>query len=184
MQGMYIQIGQRREHDFHEPLGLLQDCHRRIERFLGALQRVAEAGGPLGPAERHALEASLRYFREAAPHHTQDEEVSLFPRLRASADPRARTALARLGQLEADHVRAGALHAETEALFDRWLAEGTLPAEESARLRERMAELAGLYAAHIALEDAEVFPLAGEVLAPEELSALGREMASRRNLGS
>jgi hypothetical protein len=31
---MAIQIGQRPDHDFHEPLGLLSDCHRRIEHFL------------------------------------------------------------------------------------------------------------------------------------------------------
>ena len=31
---------------------------------------------------RVALESALRYFREAAPKHTADEEESLFPRLR------------------------------------------------------------------------------------------------------
>lgn len=35
------QIGQRVDHDFDEPLGLLSDCHRRIEHFLRALVTVA-----------------------------------------------------------------------------------------------------------------------------------------------
>jgi hypothetical protein len=38
---MPIQIGTK-AHDFSEPTGLLSDCHRRIEMFLGSLQRVAE----------------------------------------------------------------------------------------------------------------------------------------------
>ena len=32
---MPIQIGQGADHSFDEPLGLLSDCHRRIEQFLG-----------------------------------------------------------------------------------------------------------------------------------------------------
>lgn len=180
---MYIQIGKAREHDFTEPLGLLGDCHRRIERFLGVLGKVADAGGPLGPQERHALQVSLRYFREAAPHHTHDEEDSLFPRMRASGDPRAEAALRRLAELEADHVRAGQVHAEVDRLFDRWLLDGVLGAGDAARLRERMAELAALYARHIAVEDAEIFPLAGEVLDAADLAEVGREMAERRGVG-
>lgn len=181
MPGMYIQIGKAREHDFTQPLGLMKDCHRRIERFLGALGRLAEAGGVLGPEERNALEASLRYFREAAPHHTADEEDSLFPRMRAVGGPEAEEALRRL---EEDHVRAGLLHAETDALFQRWLTEGALPPEEFAVLRERMAGLEALYARHIAVEDAEIFPLAAQLLAPGELSEVGREMARRRGVGT
>lgn len=182
---MYIQIGARREHGFDEPLGLLNDCHRRIERFLEALRRVAEdhAGQELGESERRVVETSLGYFREAAPNHTRDEEDSLFPRMRASADPRAREALRRLEELEADHVRADQGHAEVEELFGRWLEAGTPAPEDAGRLREVLSALAELYGRHIALEDAEVFPLAGEVLAAGELLQVGQEMARRRGLG-
>ena len=38
---MPVRIGGRPEHGFDEPLGLLSDCHRRIERFLGVLAAVA-----------------------------------------------------------------------------------------------------------------------------------------------
>lgn len=38
---MPVQIGAK-AHSFSDPTGLLSDCHRRIEMFLGSLQRVAE----------------------------------------------------------------------------------------------------------------------------------------------
>ncbi|MGH8639190.1 MAG: hemerythrin domain-containing protein, partial [Burkholderiales bacterium] len=86
---MPIKIGQRVDHSFDEPLGLLSDCHRRIEHFLRVLATVAAdaAGGPLTAEYRSALDGALRYFAVAAPKHTADEEVSLFPRLRNLDDP-------------------------------------------------------------------------------------------------
>ena len=46
---------------------------------MGALLSVANVSDePLDDETRHALELALRYFREAAPKHTADEEESLF----------------------------------------------------------------------------------------------------------
>jgi len=39
---MPIVIGAKRESDFTDPIGMLSDCHRRIEMFLNVLVRVAE----------------------------------------------------------------------------------------------------------------------------------------------
>ena len=39
---MPIAIGQKLESDFRDPLGLLSDCHRRIERFLDGLIVISE----------------------------------------------------------------------------------------------------------------------------------------------
>lgn len=87
-----IQIGGRPDHGFSEPLGLLSDCHRRIEHFLQLLVKVdlEAAGGQLTLEYRGALEKALRYFETAVLTHTADEEASLFPRLRASGNPDAR----------------------------------------------------------------------------------------------
>jgi len=75
---MPVQIGAK-AHPFSDPTGLLSDCHRRIEMFLGALEGVASViDHPLTEETRAALESALRYFREAAPKHTADEEESLF----------------------------------------------------------------------------------------------------------
>jgi hypothetical protein len=39
---MPFPIGRRPDHGFDEPLGLLSDCHRRIEDFLQVLITLAE----------------------------------------------------------------------------------------------------------------------------------------------
>jgi hemerythrin-like domain-containing protein len=183
---MPIQIGQNPGHDFTEPLGLLSDCHRRIERFLSVLARVTAGlgGGELTADHRHALTAALQYFREAAPKHTDDEEQSLFPRLRALASEEAQRALDEVDALEADHDRADRLHAEAEDLGVAWLRDGTLPAGAAARLLAITEELTALYTAHIQTEDTHLFPLARRVLTVEDQQAIGREMAQRRSVRS
>jgi hemerythrin-like domain-containing protein len=178
-----IKIGQSADHGFDEPLGLLSDCHRRIERFLDVLLQIARAGGrPLPQADREALSVALHYFRAAAPRHTADEEQSLFPRLRAAPDVRARAALETLTRLESDHRAADAHHEAVDALGTRWLEHGELSWSDAAALREHLGALRALYDAHIAVEDRELFPAAAHALSRSELEAIGREMADRRGV--
>ena len=77
---MPVAIGTE-ESTFANPIGLLSDCHRRIERFLQALLTVTTQveGGSLDAEHRSAVEAAVQYFRQAAPKHTADEEEDLFP---------------------------------------------------------------------------------------------------------
>jgi hemerythrin-like domain-containing protein len=177
---MPVQIGQKPESDFTNPLGLLSDCHRRIERFLCVLVRVHEQckGRVLQAEEKTALDTALTYFRNSAPKHTSDEEDSLFPRLRASG--KAEAALQCLDKLEADHEAAGRDHETIDLLGRRWLAKGQLSSDEVQELGQALTRLSGLYARHIAIEDTELFPLAAQVLPRGELDAVGREMADRR----
>ena len=181
---MLVKIGQSVDHGFDSPLGLLSDCHRRIERFLSVLVTIANhrGGAPLPHEDRAALEAALRYFSTAAPRHSADEEQSLFPRLRSSHDPQARAALETLERLEVDHRAADRHHATVDALSRRWLSVGTLAAEEVAALLEHLTALEDLYRGHIRVEDEELFPAAGRVLSAEALEAVGREMAERRGV--
>ena len=177
-----IQIGQKPSPTFQQPLELLSDCHRRVESFLHALILVTEqaGGGDLNAQQREALETALRYFREAAPKHTADEEESLFPRMRGLGDAATRAALAKIQALEADHVVAKEGHDAVEQLGQRWLANGRLPADEASRLLGHLRELQSIYERHIAVEDHEIFPLAKQVLDAKTLDAVGREMAGRR----
>lgn len=181
---MPVTLGAKPEHDFDQPLGLLSDCHRRIERFLGILSKVAaEARGQaLSVQHRTALEAALRYFAVAAPKHTADEEQSLFPRLRDSADPRAKVALERVQALEADHRAADLGHAEVDRLGRLWLEHNHLAESDTQRLIDQLAALQQLYRHHIQVEDEEVFPVASQVLNVVEIDRIGREMAQRRGL--
>lgn len=181
---MNLQIGQAPSPTFAEPLELLSDCHRRVEFFLGVLVRVGKDAGDtaLSPPEREALTAALRYFREAAPKHTADEEDSLFPRLRQSRHPLVATVLARVEALEADHAAAAADHHEVEECGQAWLGAGNLGAEARARFCAAVERLQARYRPHIALEDGTVFPVAASILSAADLAEVGGEMARRRGL--
>src|SRR4051794_28878149 len=179
---MPVQIGDR-THSFAEPTGLLSDCHRRIEMFLGTLVRVAEFGeGLLDSEARAALEGSLRYFREAAPKHTADEEESLFPRLRCLEAPDIDAVLARIDSLEQDHECADRNHAEVDRLGQLWLSKGQLSSEDASHFEKSVDQLEVLYRDHIAKEDTEVFPFAERMLGAADRQAIGTEMATRRGL--
>jgi hemerythrin-like domain-containing protein len=162
---------------------MLGDCHRRIEMFLNVLVRLAEEaqGADLGPEQRGALETALRYFREAAPKHTADEEESLFPRLRQLGNARVGALLARIESLEEEHVCADRSHAEVDELGRRWLRDGMLPLASASRLLMLVIQLRDLYQHHIAMEDNEVFPAAAAALSAADQKAIGSEMAARRS---
>ena len=179
---MPIVIGAKRESDFTDPIGMLGDCHRRIEMFLNVLVRVCEQpnGGPLNEEQGGAWESALRYFREAAPKHTADEEESLFPRLRRSESAGVRTLLARIESLEEEHTLADRCHAEVDSLGRSWLNQGALPADQASRLQTLVLQLRDLYRRHIATEDQEIFPAAAAALSASDRQAIGSEMASRR----
>jgi hemerythrin-like domain-containing protein len=182
---MPVQIGQKKESDFSDPLGLLSDCHRRIEHFLGVLIQLAghakdSSSCLLSVEEAGLLDKALTYFRNAAPKHTADEEYSLFPRMRASTQ--AEAALARLAELEHEHKAAALDHEIVDSIGRRWLSEGALIPEDSGRMAQALERLAAIYSGHIAMEDEELFPLAARLLRPEELAEVGREMAGRRGI--
>jgi hemerythrin-like domain-containing protein len=163
---------------------MLSDCHRRIEMFLNVLVRVAEQakGEALNEEQRGALETALRYFREAAPKHTADEEESLFPRLRQIDNADVRALMARIESLEEEHVCADRCHSEIDQLGRLWLLKGTLPTQQSSRLLTLLLQLRDLYRHHLATEDHEVFPAAGSVLSASARQAIGNEMAIRRGI--
>ena len=118
---MPVQIGAP-THNFTDPTGLLSDCHRRVEMFLGTLEAVANViDRPATEESRRALESALRYFAQAAPKHTADEEESLFPRLRQIQDPEVEAVFSKLEQLEDEHRWAAPLHAEVDRLGAHYL---------------------------------------------------------------
>lgn len=182
---MFLQIGAKPESDFSEPLGMLSDCHKRIQFFLNDLVRLAEmAEQLLDETRRTALERALRYFQESGPRHTADEEESLFPRLRAMKEGHVREALAKMDALEADHQRANVAHDEVDAIGKLWLREGLLNNEKAARLRSLLHDLSELYRHHLEVEDVELFPVAGSMLSAHDKTDMGREMAQRRGLSA
>lgn len=184
---MPVQIGARPDAGFDNPIGLMKDCHRRVEHFLDVLRMVARSahGRALAEDESKAVETALTYFRGSGPMHSRDEEESLFPRLRAlgSSSPLAEHLLVEIAKLEDDHHQAAALHSEADVLFSRWRAGGTLAARAAAQLEFVTGELARIYSTHIAVEEGLIFPRAAELFTRKELDAMAREFRERRQLG-
>ena len=179
---MPVQIGQKRPADFNDPLGMLSDCHRRIENFLGALLKLARErrGSELDAGARTSLTNALEYFRHSGPRHTADEEESLFPRMRECEA--GVEALSSIEAMHADHVTADRAHAEIDALGTRWLNDGQLSEADAWRMMELLTELSRLYEHHIGIEDRELFPAAGRILKPDQVALIGEEMARRRGI--
>jgi hemerythrin-like domain-containing protein len=179
-----IIIGEKPDSDFSDPIGMLEDCHRRIEKFLDVLLSIAgdNQGSPLTDEHRSAVETSLRYFRNAAPKHTADEEESLFPRMRASQHHEAKELMTDLDHLHADHVQADENHHAVDDLFRRWLDAGRLASPVFNRLTSLLHSLRETYARHIKEEETQVFPAATRILSASDLKEVGLEMSGRRGL--
>jgi len=182
---MPVQLGTTGQPGFDEPIALMMDCHRRIERFLGMLLHVAEHGGTerLDDESQRAVRTALRYFREAAPNHTADEEQSLFPRLRELDGDDAADLLAEAHRLESQHREAERMHRRVESRFDHWMSQVSVPPDQLNDLRCDLIALRSLYQEHIAFEDDTLFPAAAQMLDEEAMNEIGREMAARRGLG-
>ena len=177
---MPVQIGANIA-SFSDPMALMADCHRRIEMFLGTLVGLATLEGrQLTEEQSCALAAALKYFRDALPRHTADEEESLFPRLRPLPNRAIQSALVRVAQLEGDHRHAELLHAQVEHIGRAWLDAGRLSTQQVHRMRQAVETLQARYREHIQVEDGLIFPVAREALPEDAKLAIGREMAARR----
>jgi hemerythrin-like domain-containing protein len=176
---MAIQIGAKPDSDFDDPIGMLTDCHRRIEQFLNILCVVADhaTGRALTGEESAAVQAALQYFRTGGQRHNADEEQSLFPRLRASS---AGEELGEIDGLEGDHKDAGRLHADIEMLYEKWIGDGPLGLKDGDDLAAGTEHLRRLYTEHIRLEEQVVFPRAAKVLDQQAIEAIGEEFRARR----
>ena len=178
---MPVQIGALADASFDDPLRMLSDCHRRILSFASLLDRLArEFGGkPFDDSSRNAIAQALHYFRTSAPLHSEDEERSLFPRIESRLHPQLRTTLE---ELCADHRVAETRHERIEKLYRHWLSDRTLPPELVDELLTQTSLLLASYRSHIETEDRKLFPAAKSLLSPEEIAAIGQELAQRRGL--
>lgn len=149
--------------------------------FMRSLEGLAKViGSPPNEETRRALETAVRYFHEAAPKHTADEEESLFPRLRELRSPEVENAFSRLDELEGEHRWAEPLHAKVEGLGGDYLLHGKLSEDQVVEFRTAVAQLSAMYQRHIAVEDEVLFPVAAKSLSEADKQAIAAEMAKRR----
>jgi len=155
-----------------DPVEHLMACHRRIEQRLDALNAASDHLDHKPAEALAAIARSLHFLDTSGVLHTQDEERSLFPRLRArlSLDE-----IAYLDSLEAQHAEAEALLARLKQLVE----EGA----PAASYRQCAEELRRLYRAHIQSEDEVLAKLTRRNLGASELAEIAHEMRDRRAPG-
>jgi hemerythrin-like domain-containing protein len=160
---------------FDQPFEMLDACHQRVERTLGLLERLAAHLAVHG-ADAQAQQAAhdvVRYFDLAAPHHHEDEERHVLPRLREQG----RSDLADR-VLREHQAMAAAWTGVRVALLD--IAQGHWRAEDHGAAG--WVAFTALYREHIVLEERDVFPLARAQTGAEALRAMADEMARRRGV--
>lgn len=163
---------------FDEPFEMLEACHERVQRSLALLAKLIAHVDAHGhdTKSRSAARDVLRYFELAAPHHHEDEERHVFPRLLAQGDAAMVQAVQRLRD---EHARMGELWARLRPVLQAWsgdAAQGAVPEG----FRADAQAFAALYAGHVPVEEGLVFPTARAGLGPDELRAMGDEMRGRR----
>ncbi len=130
---MAIQIGAKPDSGFGDPIGMLKDCHRRIEHFLHVLCLVADRAGSrtVTGEEATAVRSAFQYVRIGGRRHAADEEESLFPRLQEDANAED---FEEVNGLEDDHHHANDLHDIVGAIYSAWIFAGRLSDGDKARL--------------------------------------------------
>lgn len=158
---------------------MLEACHERVQRTLALLGRLRAHVALHGSDEsaRQAARDVLRYFDIAAPLHHQDEELHVFPPLLAQGSSSVVALVQRLLQDHQDMVAEwAAARQPLQALADGQAS--TFSAQDEAVL-ERFARR---YVRHIEDEEGAAYPAVQQLLPPEALAPMGREMASRRQV--
>jgi hemerythrin-like domain-containing protein len=161
---------------FDDPLGMLSACHSRIARQLQTLERLQRHLPENGcdADARAAARGILRYFDSAAPNHHSDEEVSVFPRLKAALPGNADGLIA---ELEREHELLAANWRRLRPLL------AGIAAGASANLSpKQVAAVRSAYDAHIEKEETGLIPLAAQSFDAATLAEIGREMAARRGV--
>jgi hemerythrin-like domain-containing protein len=166
---------------FDDPIAMWMGCHRRIEKQLSTLSRLAAhlAREGVDPEASTAAQSILRYFEKSGPHHHEDEEADLFPLLEKRISDSADLARFRMLRktLRAQHEQMAAIWARLRKPL-QGIADGlakSLPATDVEAFRK-------LYAGHIPAEDDTIPHLVERYLSPHDLQELGRSMAARRGV--
>src|SRR5262245_51099440 len=169
--------GRDQERDFSRPLVVLKAFHAGIRSHCGVLRALAERMKMTGPdAESQRMARDIvSYFDTAARFHHEDEEDDLLPRMIVVSTLGRGSSLTRLVASIATE------HREMERAWTllRALLQGVIAGEF--HLDHLLVDhFAKLYGVHIAVEEANLYPLAEMLLSRADLAAMSANMAQRR----
>ncbi len=156
---------------FDHPLEMLLACHGKILRQCDTLQKLAVHLSIKGCDEQaqQAAKGILRYFDTAAQFHHQDEEQNLFPALCAIAE------LPLLDRLLGEHIEMQSAWRALRPMLVL-IASG----QQQLLAPELTEKFIHSHREHIAIENAELLPLAASLLDDQQLALIGKCMAERR----
>ncbi|HEX5430347.1 MAG TPA: hemerythrin domain-containing protein [Bryobacteraceae bacterium] len=171
-----IRIGQANA-TIDTPVEHLMACHRRIEDRLATLKRAGEHLGENRTAALEAIKKSIAFLDSSGALHTEDEEASLFPRLRPLLRPEE---VQYLDSLEAQHREAESIFSQLKEAVAKLATAPDGGAVLENRYHELAARLSALYRPHIQSEDEILTRMARRDLGTDQLQAISREMRARR----
>ena len=163
--------------DFSRPLAALKTCHVRMREQCDGLRALVDrikVHGSDADAQRMAAEI-VRYFDTAARFHHEDEEDDLLPRMMVCATMSRGSSLTRLvASIATEHREMDRAWTHLRALL-----QGVTAGE--AGLDPMLVDhFVKLYSVHIAVEEANLFPLAEMLLSRSDLAEISAGMAQRR----
>ncbi len=167
---------------FDQPLAVLKHCHDRIRKQLNTLDKLLQHLPEHGSDEQamQAAKAVLRYFKEAAPLHHEDEEVDLLPTLQLTATGDDAVVLQEYLPLilQQHHQMA----AQWAVLEQQLLA---IANAQSTHLSDiDVAQFKELYAGHMQIEESKIAPMAMRIFSEAQMNKLGAAMQQRRGIAS
>jgi hemerythrin-like domain-containing protein len=172
--------------DVSDPFALLTHCHKRIEGQLLGLEFAVELFQKKTFEDSQSafilIDAALAHFAGPGVKHTEDEEISLFPRMREKGGNAGEEVFAAMNELEAQHRTAKELEAEFENFIANLPRQNELEAKDLEQMTKLVEEITKLYRPHIKLEDTLVFPVGARILTEEDVQALGSEILARRRV--
>jgi hemerythrin-like domain-containing protein len=165
---------------FDQPLAVLKHCHDRIRKQLNTLDKLLQHLPEHGCDEQamQAAKAVLRYFKEAAPLHHEDEEINLLPTLQMTAIGEDAALLQEyLPLILEQHHQMAAQWAVLEQQLE------AIAKAESAHLSETdVAQFKEIYAGHMQIEETQIAPMAMRIFSADQMSQLGSAMQQRRGI--
>jgi pyridoxamine 5'-phosphate oxidase len=164
-----------------QPLVLIATSHERIRRMVELMVRLIEHLEEFGADERAAISAQTidEYFEDTWKRHFEDEELDLFPRVRAHLGERHGASAQRI--LHAIDT----LIAQHRSFLPLW--KRIQPSLKAVRQRSSMHlnasavhAFVAAYRHHLDLEEDVLTPAYRQLLTAEDLLQIGRSMAARR----
>ena len=166
--------------DFGQPLAVLKHCHDRIRKQLATLGRLVDHLPEFGANvdAKQAANAVMKYFNHAAANHHEDEEHDLLPMLQATAQgDDAELLKKRIPQLLQEHRTMDAAWKELNQQLAA-IASGTGATLSSEDVRR----FSDTYTTHMAIEEADIAPMAKRIFNDAQMTHLGEAMRARRNI--